>query len=284
MELAPELSSAPVPLARGRRVPGLLVAGGICLVGLVLAALLAPLLTSWGPTTIDFNAQLVAPGSPHHPFGTDDNGMDILSRVLYAARLDLGIAVAAVAIAAVFGSVLGAVVGYVGGWIDELAMRTMDVFQAFPAFVLALGVATMLGTSTTDLIAVLALVGTPGYVRLMRAEVRGVREQGWVEAARCAGLSGSQVLFRQVVPNSLRPVYVLAPLNCGWAILTLAGLSFVGLGVHIPTAEWGAMIATGSNDIVAGQWWTSVIPGLFLFVAVLGFNLLSEGVQSLTNR
>jgi peptide/nickel transport system permease protein len=273
------LQAAALP-RRWTRIGGLTLAGGIVLVLLAAAAVLAPVIAEWRPTTIDFNAQLVPPGSPHHLLGTDDNGMDMLSRLLYASRLDLGVAVAAVAIAASVGGGLGACVGYLGGWLDEVAMRVVDVFQSFPAFVLALGVSTMVGTSTLDLIGVLALVAGPGYVRLMRSEVRGVREEGWVEAARCAGLSWPHILFRQVIPNALRPVFVIAPLNCGWAILTLAGLSFVGLGVRLPTAEWGAMIAAGADDLVGGQWWTSMLPGLFLFVAVLGFNLTSEGLQS----
>jgi peptide/nickel transport system permease protein len=278
--VAPEVAFPTVYAAHRRALGRLTVAGGLLLLLVAACALLAPFIASWRPTTIDFNASLGGPGSPHHVLGTDHNGMDILSRLLFAARLDLGIAVAAVAIAASLGSTLGAIVGYAGGWLDEVAMRVMDVFQSFPAFVLALAVATMLGTSTIDLIAVIAVVNAPSYVRLMRAEVRSVREEGWVEAARCAGLGWTHILFRQVIPNSLRPVFVIAPLNCGWAILTLAGLSFVGLGVKLPTPEWGAMIALGADDMVSGQWWTSVLPGLFLFVSVLGFNLLGEGLQS----
>jgi len=278
MSVLLETTARPLSLRRVR-ISGLTIAGGLVLAILVLAAALAPVIANWGPTEIDFKAQLVGPGSPGHLLGTDDNGMDIFSRLLFAARLDLGIAVAAVGIAVLFGSVLGASVGYVGGWLDELAMRVMDVFQSFPAFVLALGMATMLGTSTVNLIVVIALANTPSYVRLMRSEVRGVREQGWVEAAHCAGLGRAHILFRQVLPNSLRPVLVIAPLNCGWAILMLAGLSFVGLGVRLPTPEWGAMIAAGADDLVGGQWWTSVFPGLMLLVAVLGFNLVGEGLQ-----
>jgi peptide/nickel transport system permease protein len=169
------------------------------------------------------------------------------------------------------------VVGYLGGWLDEVAMRVVDVFQSFPAFVLALAVVAVLGNDLVNLVEVLALVSAPGYVRLMRTEVRSAREHGWVEAARAAGMSWPSILFRQVIPNTLRPVLVIAPLNCGWTILTLAGLSFLGLGVQLPEAEWGAMIATGANQLVSGEWWTSVIPGLALLVTVLAFNLTSEG-------
>jgi peptide/nickel transport system permease protein len=250
----------------------------LCLI--VLLAALAPLLTQWGPTEIDFNYILSPPGSPGHLLGTDRNGMDILSRILYAARIDVGIAIAAVAIAATVGSAIGAVVGFVGGWTDDIAMRAVDVFQSFPAFIFALGVAVVVGTSIPSLITLLAIVNAPSYVRLMRAEVRAVKEHGWVEAARCSGMSSTSILFRQVVPNSLRPTLVIAPLNCGWVILLLAALSFVGLGIAVPEAEWGAMISAGTEEIATGQWWTSVVPGVMLFLTVLGFSLASEGAQS----
>ena len=210
--------------------------------------------------------------------------MDILSRILYAARIDVGVALASVAIAASVGSAIGAVVGFVGGWIDDIAMRVVDVFQSFPAFIFALGVAVVVGTSIPSLITLLAIVNAPSYVRIMRAEVRAVKEHGWVEAARCSGLSSTSILFRQVVPNSLRPILVIAPLNCGWVILLLAALSFVGLGIPIPEAEWGAMISAGTEEIATGQWWTSVVPGVMLFLTVLAFSLASEGAQSRRSR
>jgi peptide/nickel transport system permease protein len=256
----------------------LLLAGCLLVAAIGLLAVLAPLVSSFGPTEIDPAAVLVAPGADGHLLGTDRNGMDIWARLLYAARVDLGIAVAAVGIAVAVGTTLGAIVGYLGGWLDELGMRVVDMFQAFPAFILALAVAALVGPGTLNLIAVLALVNAPGYLRLMRTEVRSTREHGYVEAARAAGAPWWSVLFRQVVPNSLRPVLVIAPLNCGWAILTLAGLSFLGLGVRIPNPEWGAMIAAGADDMVSGDWWTSVFPGIALFVTVLGFNLVGEGL------
>lgn len=238
----------------------------------------APLVTTWGPTEIDFEAINVGPGTAGHLLGTDLNGMDLWSRVLYAARLDLGVALTAVAIAVAVGGTLGAAIGYAGGWVDEIAMRVIDIAQAFPAFVLALAIATLAGRGVTNLIAVIALVNAPSYIRLMRGEVRSTREQGYVEAARCAGESEISILFRHVLPNSLRPLLVVAPLNCGWAILTLAALSFLGLGVQIPDPEWGAMIAAGAEDIVSGRWWSSVVPGAALFITVLGFNLVGEGL------
>jgi peptide/nickel transport system permease protein len=269
---------------QARAVPLLAYVGGALLLAIVLAALAAPLLSDWGPEEIDFLATDASPGSPGHPLGTDLNGMDLWSRILYAARLDLWVAVAAVAIAVTVGGVVGAAIGYAGGWVDEVAMRVVDVFQSFPAFVLALAVATLLGQGTANLIAVIALVNTPSYVRLMRSEVRSTREHGFVEAARCAGESETSILLRHVVPNSVRPLLVIAPLNCGWAILTLAGLSFLGLGVPIPEAEWGAMISTGTEDLVSGRWWSSVVPGAALFLTVLAFNLLGEGLLEASTR
>ncbi|MEV7009480.1 ABC transporter permease [Streptosporangium sp. NPDC051022] len=262
----------------GRFASSLIRVGSALLILVVAAALLAPLLSSWGPEEIDSAASLAAPGGAHL-LGTDLNGMDVWSRVLHAARLDLGIAVAAVALAVVAGSLVGLVAGYRGGWIDDVLMRVLDVFQAFPTFILALAVAALLGSGTVNLIAVIALVNAPAYARLVRAEVRSVRELPFIEASRTSGSSSWVVLWRHVLPNSLTPVRVIAPLNCGWAMLTLAGLSFLGLGVPVPTAEWGAMISLGTGDVVAGRWWTSVPPGLFLLISVLGFSLLGEGLQ-----
>jgi peptide/nickel transport system permease protein len=265
--------------ARSRRfATGLVVTGATILGLMVLAALLAPLLTPWGPTEIDPTASRAAPGGSHL-LGTDVNGMDIWSRVLHAARLDLGIAVAAVALAVVVGSALGLVAGHLGGWVDDMLMRLLDIFQAFPTFIMALVVAALLGGGTLNLVIVIALVNAPAYARLVRAEARSVRELPFVDASVISGSSTAAVLWRHVLPNSLTPVRVIAPLNCGWAMLTLAGLSFLGLGVPIPTAEWGAMISLGTGDVVAGRWWTSVPPGLFLLASVLGFSLLGEGLQ-----
>jgi peptide/nickel transport system permease protein len=260
-----------------RGVPALTLVGIGMLVAIVLLALLAPVIATWGSTEIDFEAIDVPPGTAGHLLGTDVNGMDLGSRILHAARLDLSVAVASVAIAVTVGGTLGAISGYAGGWFDEIAMRVVDIVQSFPGFVLALAVVTLLGRGTPNLILVIAFVNIPAYIRLMRAEVRSTKEHGFVEAARCAGESQASILFRHVVPNSLRPLLVVAPLNCGWAILTLAGLSFLGLGVELPEPEWGGMIAAGAEDIVAGRWWASVVPGLALFLTVLAFSLVGEG-------
>ncbi|EWM64789.1 MULTISPECIES: ABC transporter permease [unclassified Micromonospora] len=279
-------AQTPVVVAGGDRdsrfARRMIIVGATILSVVALVAVFAPLLSPWGETEIDQANTLVAPGG-NHLLGTDGNGMDIWSRVLYAARLDLGIALAAVALAVVVGTLLGLVAGYFGGWLDDVLMRVVDIFQSFPTFILALAVAALLGNGTINLIITIAAVNAPAYARLVRAEVRSLRELPFVDAAITSGASPVGVLWRHLLPNSLTPVRVIAPLNCGWAMLTLAGLSFLGLGVSIPEAEWGAMISLGAADVVGGRWWTSVPPGLALFVCVLGFSLLGEGLQDRAN-
>ncbi|WP_433378719.1 ABC transporter permease [Actinoplanes sp. CA-142083] len=275
-----EVQLAPVTIGGrdGRFARTLIVVGTTILVVAALAAVFAPLLSKWGPTEIDPSGTLARPGG-EHLLGTDGNGMDVWSRVLHAGRIDLGIAVCAVALAVVAGTFLGLLAGYLGGWIDDVLMRIVDIFQAFPTFILALAVAALLGDGFGNLVFTIALVNAPAYARLVRAEVRTLREMPYIDAAKTSGTSTFGILWRHLLPNSLTPVRVIAPLNCGWAMLTLAGLSFLGLGITVPTAEWGSMISLGTSDVVAGRWWTSVPPGLALLVCVLGFSLLGEGLQ-----
>jgi peptide/nickel transport system permease protein len=262
---------------------GLILAGG-CILALVVAGwLAAPFITSWGPTQIDPKATLAPPGGSHL-LGTDVNGMDVWSRTLHAVPVDLGIAVLAVGIAAAVGSTIGVASGFIGGWLDDALMRLADILQAFPTFILALAVAALIGRSPFDLVVVLAVVYAPSYARLARAEARTVRELPYVDAARLTGTGVAGILRRHVLPNCLAPVRVLAPLNCGWAMLALAGLSFVGLGIAPPQAEWGAMISLGSADVVSGRWWTSVPPGLALLLCVLAFSMIGEGLQDRSVR
>lgn len=280
-----------VPLPRKRkgktasaRGSNAMIVVGLALIGiLVLLAIAAPLFTPWGPTEIDADA-VRQPPSAAHLLGTDQNGMDVFSRVLHAGRVDLLIAVAAVALAVVGGTIIGVVTGYVGGWIDTTVMRILEIVQSFPVFILALAVAAMLGSGAGNLAIVVGVVSIPSYARLVRAEVRTIRELAYVDAARTSGISHGSVLWRHVLPNSLTAVRVVAPLNVGWAMLALAGLSFLGLGVPVPEAEWGAMISQGTSDIVAGRLWTTVPPGIALVVCVFGFSLLGEGLQERETR
>ena len=257
--------------------------GATLVVGVALMSIFAPFLTSWGPIEIDPTA-IRQPPSPEHILGTDMNGMDIWSRLLYAGRIDLGVAIASVAIAVIIGTAIGVITGYVGGWFDSTVMRILEVVQSFPTFILALAVAAMLGQGIGNLIIVVGVVSIPSYARLVRAEVRTVRELAYVDAARTSGISAFAVLARHVLPNSLTAVRTIAPLNVGWAMLALAGLSFLGLGVPVPQPEWGAMISQGTSDIVSGRLWTTVPPGIALVICVFGFSLLGEGLQERETR
>jgi peptide/nickel transport system permease protein len=257
--------------------------GAALVLGVALMSIFAPFLTSWGPIEIDPTA-IRQPPSPEHILGTDMNGMDIWSRLLYAGRIDLGVALASVAIAVVIGTIIGVLTGYIGGWVDSVVMRILEVVQSFPTFILALAVAAMLGQGIGNLIIVVGVVSIPSYARLVRAEVRTVRELAYVDAARTSGISAFAVLSRHVLPNSLTAVRTIAPLNVGWAMLALAGLSFLGLGVPVPQPEWGAMISQGTSDIVSGRLWTTVPPGIALVICVFGFSLLGEGLQERETR
>ena len=269
--------------ARNRSGVNLIRAGSMIILVMLIISILAPWLSRWSPTEIDFGAFLAGP-TVNHWLGTDGNGMDVWSRIVHGARLDLSIGLVSVLIAVVIGGTFGAIVGYLGGWVEAITMRITDIMQAFPPFILALTVSAMFGRDFIHLTFAIGLVFVPAYVRLMRSEIRAIRERAFIEAAECAGNSSARILFRHLFPNALRPLLVIAPLNCGWAMLTLAGLSFLGLGVPIPEAEWGAMISTGAADVVGGRWWTSVFPGLALFISVLGFNLIGEGVLERTNQ
>jgi peptide/nickel transport system permease protein len=276
-----------VPTAIGERPRWLLLRQekltlvGLLIVGsYLLVALLGPWIAPDDPTAINFDVQL-SPPTWANPFGADNVGRDILSRVLVATRLDLALALGAVSGALVIGSLLGMVAGYAGGWVDEGLMRLLDVIQSFPAFILALGVVAALGQGLLNILLVVALINIPAYARLMRTQMVALRERPFVAAARLAGNSHPRIVLRHLLPNTLAPLLAIASLNVGWAILTTAGLSFLGIGVQPPTPEWGQMIASGMTDLGTGVWWTSLFPGLALFVFVLGCNLLGDGVQRL---
>jgi peptide/nickel transport system permease protein len=246
--------------------------------GLLLLALLAPWVAPADPYATDPGRALRGP-SLAHPFGTGVFGEDIWSRVLWGARLDLLIAGGAVAIALVLGASLGALSGFVGGLADEGLMRAMDVLQAFPNFILALGIAAALGPSLPNLIVAIALTNVPVYARLMRSQVLTQRRAPYALAAVGVGNPVSRVLVVHLLPNTWSPILVQATLQAGWAILQAAGLSFIGLGVPVPTPEWGVMIAMGVQQVTAGQWWVAFFPGLAIMVAVIGLNLLGDGLQ-----
>jgi peptide/nickel transport system permease protein len=256
------------------------LAGLVIVVLIALLGLLAPLIAPYGPTEGNPDATLQPP-SWSHLFGTDAIGFDIFSRVLYAARLDLGIAFGAVGIALLAGCLLGAMAGFFGRFTDEVIMRGCDMLSAFPSFILALGVVAALGPSIPNLIFAIALVNVPVYARLLRARVLSVREAQYVRAATAIGCSRTRLMFAHVLPNSMAPIFVQSTLQAGYAILEAAGLSFIGLGVRVPTAEWGVMVNMGLQYVVSGEWWISFFPGMAIAVTVMGFNLIGDGLQDM---
>ena len=250
----------------------------------VLAGILAPLIAPYSPIEAD-PSQFLEPPSWKHLFGTDAVGMDIFSRTVYAPRIDLTIAVAGTLLSAIVGTFIGALVGYYSSgrgvrvWASYAVMRAADVLQAFPVFVFAIALVASLGQSIQTVVLAIAFVNAPIYLRLMRAQVMSIREMRYVEASLVAGLSDLQTILRHIVPNAMGPILAQLSINIGWAILLTAGLSFIGAGVRAPTPEWGSMIAMGFQNVVTGQWWPSVFPGLALAITVFGFSLVGLSIE-----
>lgn len=273
------------PASEGRALPrwatpkhASLVVGLIAIGIIVFLAIFGPMLVPYAPNTPD-PAFVTAPPSSQHWLGTDQYGRDILSRVVAAARLDLVVAISITAIALVAGSLIGALSGYLGGTFDDVLMRFIDILLAFPAFILALGITAMLGNETRFVVIAVAIAYTPYFVRLVRGEMLTLRESEFADAATCAGNSRPRIMLYHLLPNALPPALVQATLTLGWGILDVAGLSFLGVGITPPTAEWGVLVSDGAQYINSGQWWISVFPGLFILLAVLGFNLVGDWVR-----
>ena len=245
------------------------------LAAVALTALAAPVILPYDP---DAERTLEAPGRRHW-LGTDLYGRDQLTRIVYAGRVDLLVAVEATAIALSLGAALGAVAGYRGGWIDQVLMRIIDTIQAFPSFILAMGIAAALGNSVTNIVIAIAITHVPIYGRLIRGEMLRIRETEYAEAARTVGNRRRRIIFYHLLPNCFPPVVVQATLAMGFAILTVAALSYIGLGIRPPTSEWGAMTAEGASYIVSGEWWIFVFPGLAIMATVLSFNLLGDALR-----
>jgi peptide/nickel transport system permease protein len=247
---------------------------------LAVCAVLGPFLAPYDPLMTNAAVKLTPPSAAHW-FGTDALGRDILSRVIVAARLDLGMAISAVVLSFLIGLALGAAAGYFGGWTDAIVGRVMDTIMAFPLFVLAMGIVAALGNSVLNIILATMIINLPFYCRFARAEVNVRRELGYVEAARMGGNNALQALVNHITPNILPPMMVQASLNMGWAILNAAGLSFIGLGVRPPTPEWGIMVSEGASYIISGEWWAFMFPGAALVAAVFSFNMLGDGLRDL---
>ena len=249
---------------------------------LALCAALGPALAPFDPLASDTAEALTGPSAAHW-FGTDQLGRDILSRIVVATRLDLGIAVTSVALAFGIGTLVGLAAGYCGGWIDRIVGRAVDTIMAFPLFVLAMGIVAALGNNVANIVYATAIINLPIYARLSRSEANVRRNAGFVEAARLCGNGEGRIVLAQLLPNIMPLMMVQVSLTLGYAILNAAGLSFIGLGVRPPTAEWGIMVAEGASFIVSGEWWVAFFPGIVLMAAVFCFNLMGDGLRDIVD-
>lgn len=252
------------------------------LVIIVFLAVFGPWIVPYDPLASDTH-QALKPPSIAHWFGTDQLGRDILSRVVVATRLDLFIAAASVILVFFMGGLAGVAAGYFGKWTDRIVGRVADTIMAFPLFVLAMGIVAALGNTVQNIIIATAIVNFPLYARVARAEANVRRDAGFVQAARLSGNSEYRILLGHILPNIMPIMIVQMSLTMGYAILNAAGLSFIGLGVRPPTAEWGIMVAEGATFMVSGEWWIAFFPGLALMIAVFCFNLLGDGLRDIVD-
>ena len=252
----------------------LLIAGIGLLTVFITLAIVGPLVVA-DPLRTD-PPNILQPPSAEHWFGTDRFGRDVFARSVHAARLDLTIGLTIALSAMLIGSVIGTAAGYFGGKADEVVMRLTDIVLSFPGFVLALILVAALEDTIPNVIIAVAVSFVPYFVRLTRAQVLKERELEYVDGARLAGNNPWRVAFRHVMPNSLTPAFVSATLVTGWAVLTVASLAFLSVGVQPPTAEWGVMVGDGARDIITGEWWTSLFPGGMIVLAVMAFHFIGD--------
>jgi peptide/nickel transport system permease protein len=265
-ELATQLRSNPVSII------GLALA--VTLLGVAIAA---PIVIPFDPVKLDPKNRLLPPSATNW-FGTDEGGRDVFSRVVFGARYSLLAAAVVLSLAVTLCTAVGLVAGFMSGKTDEALMRLTDMFLAFPALVLAMGISAALGASLANSMIAIAVVWWPWYARLVRGQTLRLRSEQFVDAARASGASDARMILRHVLPNCWTPIIVQVTLDIGYAILTTASLSFIGLAAQPPTPEWGAMVATG-KDYILDQWWMATFPGLAIFLAVMAFNLLGDGLQ-----
>ena len=265
--------------ARLLRQNPIAMAGVVILTAMLLMALGADFLAPFDPIRLCLSERLQPPG-PSHWFGTDEMGRDILSRVIFGARISLRIGFIVILISGGIGSVIGAVAGYYGGHVDNIIMRVMDVILSFPSLVLALALAAAMGPSLNNAIMAVAFVIIPKFARLVRGDALAVREMPFVAAARVSGAGNWWIILNHILPNCLNSVIVLATLTLGDTILIAASLSFIGLGAQPPTPEWGAMISVGRKFLM-DQWWYATFPGLFILITVIGFNILGDALRDI---
>jgi peptide/nickel transport system permease protein len=284
-ESAPQSSGIVATLKHARYVIGENPVTGFAFglfVLIVFAAVLGPWIVPYDPLASN-TAMSLKPPSRAHWFGTDQLGRDVFSRVVAATRLDFIIAVFSVALVFLMGGLAGVAAGFFGGWTDRIVSRIADTIMAFPLFVLAMGIVAALGNTVQNIIIATAIVNFPLYARIARTEANVRREAGFVQAARLSGNGEFRSLLTQILPNIMPIMIVQMSLTMGYAILNAAGLSFIGLGVRPPDAEWGIMVAEGAAFMVSGEWWIAFFPGLALMTAVFCFNLLGDGLRDIVD-
>lgn len=275
----------PGPLARvagiARRSPTGAI-GFAIIATFALAAIFAPWITPYNPVEAFPRQILEAPGSTFW-FGTDGNGMDVFSRVIYGARYAFAIAVPAVLLSMLIGVPLGLWVGYVGGTLDEATMRVFDALRVFPSIILALAVVAAAGPSVLNVVLVIGVLDSPIFARIVRSEVLALRSSTMVEAARSAGNPTWRIVLVHLLPNTMQGAMAQSAVRAAWAVRISAALAFLGVGIQVPTPEWGVMIRQGAEFMVTGQWWVALFPGLGLMLMMLGLNMLGDGAQDLLN-
>jgi peptide/nickel transport system permease protein len=256
-----------------------LVIGGLIILTLVGLAIFAPVLATHGVDQPDMRNRFSYP-SPEHLLGTDNLGRDLWSRLIFGARISLSIGVISVTVAALLGTTVGLAAGYFGGWVDMLLMRITDVFLGFPAVVLTLAIVAVLGPGIFNISAAIIAVTWTEYARVVRATTLVLREQNYVQAARALGAGWPRILFREILPNTLGPIIVLASLGLGTAVIIESALSFLGFGLPPPTPTWGWTLSYGTR-FIRDEPWLSIISGATIMVTVLGFNLLGDGLRDI---
>ncbi|HEY3116373.1 MAG TPA: ABC transporter permease [Chloroflexota bacterium] len=269
--------SATSKVIRSLLVWPLAAAGLALLVTLVFLAIAPHLFTRADPVRLSLGERLRPPSSAH-PFGTDDFGRDILTRVIYGTRISLGSGVAVIASSILWGGVVGTLAGFRGGWSDELLMRVTDMFMAFPPILLAMAVVIVLRPGSLNTTLALIVVWWPAYARLLRAQVLAIRERAYVEAATALGARPRRIILRHVLPNAFAPILVQATMDMGYVVLAAAGLGFLGLGAQPPAPEWGKMVSDGRRYFLEA-WWFPVFPGTAIAATVLAFNLIGDDLR-----
>lgn len=276
---APAAAAAEARRARrGRwlRRYGLAATGGAIVLAWILVAIFATALAPWPHEQVDVTRRLLPP-SAEHWLGTDLLGRDVFSRLLVGARISLVAGIVVVVVGGLVGTLVGGIAAYAGGRAEEWMMRATDLVMCFPPIILAMAIAAALGIGVTNTILAMLVVWWPKFARLARSLVLVQRNQEYVEAAHVLGFGPARILFRHIVPNAVGPLVVLLTLDVGTAILTFAGLNFLGLGVIPPTPEWGAMVSEGRE--LVEQWWVATFPGIAILTVVIGFNFLGDGIR-----